>query len=64
MSKHLLRIIAALIIFSLPTLTCASYDSSKPNRGENYRETIRVACIGDSITYGASIKNRIKDCYP
>ena len=64
MSKHLLRIVAAIVIFSPPTLICTSYGSSKPNRVENYRQTIRVACIGDSITYGASIKNRIKDCYP
>lgn len=26
--------------------------------------SIRVACIGDSITYGASIKNRVQNCYP
>jgi lysophospholipase L1-like esterase len=64
MSKHALRIIAALIIFSLPTLSCTSYDFDKPIRVENYSETIRVACIGDSITYGYSIKNRTKDCYP
>ena len=64
MSKHFLRIIAALFIFSLPTLSCTSYDGGKPIRAEDYRETIRIACIGDSITYGASIKNRTKDCYP
>jgi len=64
MNKHALRIIAALVIFSLPTLSCTSYDSGKPISVEDYRETIRIACIGDSITYGASIKNRTKDCYP
>ncbi len=64
MNKNFLRIIAALVIFSLPTLSCTSYDRGKPIRVEDYRETIRIACIGDSITYGASIKNRIKDCYP
>jgi len=64
MSKHVMRIIAALVIFSLPTLSCTSYDGGKPIRVKDYRETIRVACIGDSITYGASIKNRERDCYP
>jgi acyl-CoA thioesterase-1 len=64
MSRYALRIIAALVIFSLPTLSCTRYDSGKPVRVENYRETIRIACIGDSITYGYSIKNRSKDCYP
>lgn len=64
MNKHVLRIIAALVIFSLPTLSCTRYDGGKPIRVEDYRETIRVACIGDSTTYGASIKNRTKDNYP
>ena len=64
MSKRVLRIIAVLFIFSLPTLSCTSYDSGKPIRVQEYRETIRIACIGDSITYGASIKNRDRDCYP
>ena len=64
MSKHVLRVIAALVIFSLPTLSCTRYDSSKTIRVEDYRETIRIACIGDSITFGASIKNRTRDCYP
>ena len=26
--------------------------------------TVRVACIGDSITYGYSLTNREEDCYP
>ena len=64
MSKHALRIIAALGIFSLPTLSSTTYDRGKPIRAEDYRQTIRIACIGDSITYGASIKNRDRDCYP
>ena len=25
---------------------------------------IRVACVGDSITYGAAIRDRAKNCYP
>ena len=64
MNKHAFKIIAALIVFSLPTLSCTRYDSGKPIRVEDYTQTIHVACIGDSITYGYSIKNRIKDCYP
>jgi len=28
------------------------------------RDAIRVACVGDSITYGLGIGNRRKDCYP
>jgi acyl-CoA thioesterase-1 len=64
MKKLAFRIIAALVIFSLPSLSCTRYDAGKPIRTEDYTQTIRVACIGDSITYGYSIKNRINDCYP
>lgn len=28
------------------------------------RDALRVACVGNSITYGAGIKNRVRDCYP
>ncbi|MHC4744765.1 MAG: GDSL-type esterase/lipase family protein, partial [Planctomycetota bacterium] len=35
-----------------------------PVHTEEYSETIRVACVGDSITYGSSIKYRLRDCYP
>jgi lysophospholipase L1-like esterase len=64
MSKLTFRILAALVIFSLPSLSCTRYDSGKPVHVEDYTQTIRVACIGDSITYGYSIKNLIKDSYP
>ena len=30
----------------------------------SYAQAIRVACVGDSITYGAYIENRDKDSYP
>lgn len=29
-----------------------------------YSQTIKVACIGDSVTYGYGIENREKNCYP
>ncbi len=31
---------------------------------EEYDETIRIACVGDSITYGAAIKDRTNNNYP
>jgi len=64
MNKNALKIIAAIVLFSLPTLSCTRNDRGKPIRTEDFRQTIRIACIGDSITYGASIKNRARDCYP
>jgi len=46
MNKHILRIIAALVIFSLPTLSCISYDNVKPT------PLPQVLIIGDSISIG------------
>ena len=64
MNKHVPRIVAAVAIFCLLTVGCTTHDSSKPIRAQDYRETIRVACVGDSITYGDSIQHRLRDCYP
>jgi hypothetical protein len=33
-------------------------------RGESGDPIIRVACAGDSITYGAGVEDREKKCYP
>jgi lysophospholipase L1-like esterase len=33
-------------------------------RADDYRETVRVACIGDSITYGDGVEDREKNSYP
>ncbi len=33
-------------------------------RASDYRGTIRVACVGDSITFGAGVENREMNCYP
>src|SRR6185295_16456188 len=42
---------------------CAS--TSKPAlHAADYRGTIRVACVGDSITFGAGVENRETNCYP
>lgn len=41
--------LAALLFFSI---------------GVSAQKTVRVACVGNSITYGAFIPNREKNCYP
>jgi acyl-CoA thioesterase I len=64
MNKRLSKLIAALTLLCLPTFSCTSYNSGKPVCVECYPETIRVACVGDSITYGSSIQNRVTNCYP
>ena len=33
-------------------------------RGQSSAGKIRVACIGDSITYGKGMTNRVEECYP
>ena len=64
MRKHYPKIINALIILCLLITGCVLPDKSAPIKPADYRETIRVACVGDSITYGNSIKYRLRDCYP
>ena len=43
-----------LILLSVILLTLAACTS----------EPVRVACVGDSITYGHGIKDRLHDAYP
>lgn len=64
MRKHILRITAVLTILSLSVVGCTGRGVDKPIRVQDYRETIRVACIGDSITFGSGINNRLRNSYP
>jgi len=43
---------------------CSTTRNEKPIREADYPRTIRVACIGDSITYDFGIKDRGRDSYP
>ncbi len=43
---------------------CGLHGPSSFVREEDYTEAIRVATIGDSITYGDKIQNREKNSYP
>ncbi len=56
--------VLALVALCLPLVGCTRLDINRPIRVQDYTETIRVACVGDSITYGAGIENRLRDCYP
>jgi len=64
MSRNVLRISAVLAVLCLSAAGCARLDSSRPVCVTCYPETIRVACVGDSITYGSGIKFRSRDSYP
>lgn len=63
MHKTTLRILTALSVLFVISGGCASVDNG-PVRVENYTETIRVACIGDSITFGSGIESRDTYSYP
>ena len=64
MKKCLLRIVITCVVLCLPTVSCTRHGGSKPIRVQDYQGMIRVACVGDSITYGHGIENRLKACYP
>jgi lysophospholipase L1-like esterase len=42
----------------------AARTTTGPIRTDQYNETIRVACVGDSITYGEGIADREHNSYP
>ncbi|MHC4329447.1 MAG: GDSL-type esterase/lipase family protein [Planctomycetota bacterium] len=64
MKRNILKITVALAVLCLSAVGCTRLDSGRPICVDCYGETIRVACIGDSITFGSSIKNRVRACYP
>jgi lysophospholipase L1-like esterase len=43
---------------------CSSAPRKPALRVADYPGTIRVACVGDSITFGAGVENRETNCYP
>jgi acyl-CoA thioesterase-1 len=45
-------------------MTACLAATTGPIRVDEYKDTIRVACIGDSITFGAGVAERDKNCYP
>jgi len=64
MRKKTLKTILVLVVLCLFFAGCAAFDKCTPIRVEDYGRVIRVACIGDSITYGARIANREQNSYP
>ena len=53
-------LVSCLLAFAIGTPGLAA----EPLRPESYEETIHVACIGDSITFGAGIRDRGTQSYP
>lgn len=62
MKKCLLRFVLASVVLCLPS--CTNSGTNEPISVQDYQGTIRVACVGDSITYGHGIKNRLNASYP
>ena len=61
MSKYL----KLSVVVPAALLLLTACNSAKPTlRLVDYDRTIRVACIGDSITYGAGVENREANNYP
>ena len=52
--------IGLLILTTLPWVPASAQEAKKPGSGS----TLKVACVGDSITYGAGIKDRENHSYP
>jgi lysophospholipase L1-like esterase len=54
-----------LIVVALAGLSGLSPAADRgPIREADYKGKIRVACVGDSITFGAGVKDRATNCYP
>jgi len=65
MNKRSLRIGAGLAVLCAAIIAWSLPIGAEPAQTTADRpETIRVACVGDSITYGAGIRDRAKNCYP
>jgi len=59
------RVWCGLMAGLLCAMGCGCVPTTRPFvHPEDYEETIRVACVGDSITYGAGIENREQKHYP
>ncbi len=67
LSKNCNRFIRAFIFCIAITQTLCSCSTSRNAgfiRESDYAAPIRVACVGDSITYGYGIKDRENESYP
>lgn len=58
------RFFLALLLICVPFLPRALADENKPLNPADFKQPIRIACVGDSITFGAGVEQREKNCYP
>ena len=57
------QLVNPIIRFALLFVLCFT-SCNKLADHKNHQKKIKIACIGDSITYGMGIKNREKNAYP
>jgi len=53
-----------MLLVCLCSLPSCAAKPGEPVQVKQYDHTIRVACVGDSITYGLGIEDREHHCYP
>jgi len=53
-----------VLALALAAVGCRAADPQRPIDAAAHTGTIRVACVGDSITFGAGIKDREHKSYP
>lgn len=56
-------ILLGMVLLTMTTVSLAAVPNT-PIRMDEYKDVIRVACVGDSITYGLNIVDRAKNSYP
>jgi lysophospholipase L1-like esterase len=61
--RKYITLFLSLLSLNLLLTACASH-KAPTIRADHYRGTIRVACVGNSITYGAEIEDRERNSYP
>lgn len=52
------------LVLSITLITCAVSWSARKSVSKQISPLVRVACVGNSITYGAAVENREVNCYP
>lgn len=60
------RIFSVAAVFGVASILagCASSPRKPALRADDYAGTVRIACVGDSITYGSGVENREVNNYP
>jgi lysophospholipase L1-like esterase len=53
-----------VVLWFLAGGVAAAEQAAAPINPSDYKDPIRVACVGDSITYGAGVKDRETNGYP